>query len=110
MQDQNTTRKRRRMDKQTKKWSTPPEQQTMEYMIAKRRNLQTRIEQLRKRTTIQTNKIILTEILFAWKQHRQQNKQQGTQLNNTHNKLSHTTPPGKSNNQTATHMKNGNTS
>ena len=54
----------------------------MEYMIAERINIQTKIEQLRKRTTIQTNKIILTKCLYAWKQHKQ-NKQQKTQLNVT---------------------------
>ena len=52
-------------------------------MISKRRNLQIRIEQLRKRTTIQTNKIILTKCLYAWKQQKEQNKQQLTQPKET---------------------------
>ena len=51
------------------KWSTPNEQQTMEYVITERRNLQVRIEQLRTRTTAQTDKIILTKSLYAWKQY-----------------------------------------
>ena len=96
------------MDKQTKKWSTPPEQQTMEYMIAERINIQTKIEQLRKRTTMQADKITLAKILYAWKQYRQQNKQQRTQLNTQ--QIAAYNPTGKSNSQKATHMKNGNTS
>jgi len=48
-------------------------------MISKRRNLQTRIEQLRKRTT-QSNKITLTKSLYARKQYTTQTTK--TQLNN----------------------------
>ena len=46
--------------------STPQEQQTMEYMITKRRNLQTRLEQL-KRTTHQFNKIALRKCIYSSK-------------------------------------------
>ena len=50
----------------------------------KRRNLQTRLEQLRK-TTTQTNKIILTQSLYAWKQSIQQYQQGKTTKQHTTN-------------------------
>ena len=73
-----------------KKWSTPAEQQTMEYYISKRRNLQSRLEQLRKKTNTQTNKIHLTKSLHAWKQYIQERKKKNTTKQHTTNQIHRT--------------------
>lgn len=56
-------------------WSQSNERQTMEYLINKRRALQTRIEQLTRKTQTQQQKITLFKIMHTWEIHIQEQKQ-----------------------------------
>jgi len=61
--------------KQTQ-WIQSNGRQTMEYLISKRRALQTRLEQLTKKNKTQIGKITLSKIMHTWKTHIQEHKQQ----------------------------------